>query len=411
MIVIGGGAAGMMAAGTAAQAGARVALMDPNRKLGRKLRITGKGRCNVTNACSVRDFLNNVPTNPKFLYSALSAFTPDDAMAFFEGLGIPLKIERGSRVFPMSDNANDIADALASWMTRSGVTVHSGRVKAILWENGAVTGVRTEAGDLPCRAVILCAGGASYPLTGSDGNGYRLARALGHTVVSPRASLVPLVSPDAFCAELSGFAPRNVTLSVYEVGKLLYKELGEMLFAHFGVTGPLVLSASAHMRKLGQADYRLSIDFKPALDEEKLDERILRDFEKYKNRDLANALGDLAPRSLIPVLIRRSGIPGDTKIHSVTREQRHTLVRLFKYFTVNVSGTRPIDEAIVTSGGVDVRQIDPRTMRSKLVAGLYFAGEIIDVDAFTGGFNLQIAWATGRKAGQSCAEAVKGEDI
>lgn len=404
MIVIGGGAAGMMAAGTAAEAGARVTLLEPNRRLGRKLRITGKGRCNVTNACAVRDFLKNVPTNPKFLYSALSAFSPDDATAFFEGLGVPLKVERGSRVFPASDNANDIADALGAWLKRCGVRVINARALEILTEDGAVTGVRADVGALPCRAAILCTGGASYPLTGSDGDGYRFARALGHTVIPPRGSLVPLESSDAFCAALSGFAPRNVTLSVFEDGKLICKELGEMLFAHFGVTGPLVLSASAHMRRMGRADYRLSIDFKPALDEVKLDERILRDFEKYKNCDFANAIGDLAPRSLIPVLVERSGIPGGTKVHSVTREQRRALVRVMKDFTVNVSGARPIEEAIVTSGGVDVTEIDPRTMMSKLVRGLFFAGELIDVDAFTGGFNLQIAWATGRKAGFGCAE-------
>lgn len=403
MIVIGGGAAGMMAAGTAAECGASVLLLEPNRKLGRKLRITGKGRCNVTNACPVREFMENVPRNPKFLYSALSAFSPEDTSSFFEGLGVPLKVERGRRVFPVSDNANDIAGALEAWLRRNGVLIRSGRAAEVLTANGAVRGVRTDGGDIEGGAVILCTGGASYPLTGSDGGGYVLAWALGHTVIPPRASLVPLVSPDGFCAALAGFSPRNVTLSVYEDDKLIFRELGEMLFAHFGVTGPLVLAASAHMRKFGRAAYRLGIDFKPALDEEKLDERILRDFAKYKNRDFSNALSELAPRSLIPVLVERSGIPGDTKVHSVTRAQRQTLIRLLKDFSVSVSGTRPIEEAIVTSGGVDVRQVDPRSMMSKLVDGLYFAGELLDVDAYTGGFNLQIAWATGRRAGWSAA--------
>ena len=404
MIVIGGGAAGMMAAGTAAENGAAVTLIDPNQKLGRKLRITGKGRCNVTNACAVREFMENVPRNPKFLYSALSGFSPADAEAFFEGLGVQLKTERGRRVFPVSDNANDIADALAGWLAGRGVHIVHGRVTAILTENGAVCGVRTERGDIACRAAVLCTGGASYPLTGSDGGGYKLAAALGHAIVPPRPSLVPLESPDAFCAALAGFSPRNVTLSVYEDDKLIFRELGEMLFAHFGVTGPLVLSASAVMRKFGRASYRLGIDFKPALDENALDARILRDFEKYKNRDLSNALSDLAPRSLVPVLIERSGIPGDTKVHSVTRAQRLALVRLLKDFSVSVSGPRPIEEAIITSGGADVKQIDPRTMMSRLVGGLYFAGELLDVDAYTGGYNLQIAWATGRRAGLSAAE-------
>ena len=406
MIVIGGGAAGLMAAGTAAEAGAAVCLLDPNRQLGRKLRITGKGRCNLTNACGVREFLQNVPRNPRFLYSALTGFSPDDAAAFFENLGVPLKTERGDRVFPVSDNANDVADALEAWLRGLGVRVKSDRAEAILTEDGAVVGVKTRAETLSCGAAIVCTGGMSYPLTGSNGSGYALLRALGHTIVPPRASLVPLESPDWFCPALAGFAPRNVTLSAYEDDRLVFRELGEMLFSHFGVTGPLVLSASAHMRRLGEAACRLSIDFKPALDEARLDERVLRDFEKYKNKDFSNALSDLAPRSLIPVLVKRSGVPGDTKVHSVTKEQRRALVRLLKDFTVTVTGARPIAEAIVTSGGADVRQVDPRTMASKLAGGLYLAGEVLDVDAYTGGFNLQIAWATGRRAGQCAAEHV-----
>lgn len=402
--MIGGGAAGMMAAGTAAEAGASVLLLEPQKKLGRKLRITGKGRCNVTNACPVRDVLAHVPRNPKFLFSAVTAFPPEAVMSFFEDRGVPLKTERGSRVFPVSDNANDIADALVKWIRDLGVTILCEKAESLLLEGDAVTGVRTENGPLSCARVILSAGGCSYPLTGSDGSGYKLAAAAGHAIVPVCPSLVPLESPDAFCAEMAGFAPRNVVLTAYENDKRIFREMGEMLFSHFGVTGPLVLSASAHMRRFGQADYRLSIDFKPALDPDKLDDRILRDFEKNKNKAFQNALSELAPRSLIPVLVSRAGIPGATKVHSVTREQRHALAALLKDFPVRISGPRPMEEAIVSSGGVDVKQVDPRTMASRLVKGLYFAGEILDVDAYTGGFNLQIAWATGRCAGESAGK-------
>ena len=395
----------MMAAGTAASLGADVLLAEPNPKLGKKLRITGKGRCNVTNACDVREFMGHVPRNPKFLYSALTAFPPTETMVFFENLGVPLKIERGGRVFPVSDNANDIADALDRWLREQGVRILQNRVISVERDDaGAVNGVKTDKGIIPCEAVILCTGGASYPGTGSTGDGYAMATALGHELIEPRPSLVPLESPDGFCAELSGFSPRNVRVTVLENEKVIYQELGEMLFSHFGVTGPLILSASAHMRRFGAAVYKLFIDFKPALDEEKLDERVLRDFEKYRNRDFSNALSDLAPRTLIPVLVRLSGIDGQTKVHSVTREQRHALVSLLKAFPVRISGTRPLAEAIVTSGGVDVRQVNPRTMESKLVPGLYIAGELLDVDAYTGGFNLQIAWAAGRCAGASAGK-------
>lgn len=390
----------MMAAGTAAERGLSVLLIEPNLGLGKKLRITGKGRCNVTNNCSVREFMEHVPQNPRFLYSALTAFSPESVMAFFEALGVPLKTERGNRVFPVSDSAHDIADALAAWMKRQGVTVMKSSVREILTDDtGAVRGVKTDTGEIPCTAAVICTGGASYPATGSTGDGYAMARSLGHTVIPPAASLVPLECREEDCAELSGFSPRNVTLTVLENGKPIYKELGEMLFAHFGVTGPLVLSASAHMRRLGEADYTLSIDFKPALDEEKLDARILRDLAKFQNRDMQNALAELAPRSLIPPLLRRSGIPPQTKANSVTKKQRRALLEVLKGFTLTVTGTRPVADAIVTRGGVSVKEINPRTMQSKRVPGLYFAGEVLDTDAYTGGFNLQIAWATGRCAG------------
>ena len=400
--MIGGGAAGMMAAGTAAERGLKVLLAEPNSRLGRKLRITGKGRCNVTNRCSVREFMENVPRNPRFLYSSVTAFPPEAVMTFFESLGVPLKTERGNRVFPCSDSANDIADALAAWLDKTGVRRMHNRITSISPDDaGRVRAVATDKGSIPCGAAILCTGGVSYPGTGSTGDGYRMAESLGHRVLPPAGSLVPLESPDWFCPELAGFSPRNVTLTVLEDGKRIFREQGEMLFAHFGVTGPLVLSASAHMRRFGQRQYKLLIDFKPALDEVRLDDRILRDFEKYRNRDFGNALSDLAPRSLIPVLVRLSEIPPETKVHSVTKEQRRRLGELFKAFPVNVTGPRPAAEAIVTRGGVDVKEVDPRTMASRIVPGLYFAGEILDVDAYTGGFNLQIAWATGRCAGGS----------
>ncbi len=404
LVVIGGGAAGMICAGTAAGYGKSVILLEPNDKLGRKVRITGKGRCNCTNNCTPREFMANVPTNPKFLYSSLNAFSPEDAMDFFESIGVRLKTERGNRVFPVSDSANELADALGRWLKEQGVRVVKSRARDILTQNDAVSGVLTDGGAIECHAAAVCTGGRSYPLTGSRGDGFRMAEKLGHRVTELRPSLVPLESPDAFCSELAGFAPRNVTLRVYEDGKLIFSELGEMLFTHFGVSGPLVLSASAHMRHFGTKKYELAIDFKPALDAEKLDERLLRDFSKYANRNFANALDDLAARSFIPALVRMSGIAPDTKVNSVTREQRHALGALLKAFPVRVSAPRPIDEAIVTSGGVDVRQIDPRSMRSKLVPGLYFAGEVLDVDAYTGGYNLQIAWSTGRCAGKDIGE-------
>ena len=401
LLVIGGGAAGMMCAATAADRGLKVILLDPNRQLGRKLRITGKGRCNLTNNCDIKSFMQNIPGDGRFLFSALNRLSPADTMALFESRGLELKTERGNRVFPVSDNANDVAGTMARWCARSGVIVERCKAKKVVVENGAVTGVETEKGLIRCRAAAVCTGGLSYPLTGSTGDGLRFAEALGHSVTPPRASLVPLESPDAYCAEMQGFSLRNVVLSAYEEDKLIYKELGEMLFTHFGVSGPLVLSASAHMRHMGSKNYRLEIDLKPALDEKKLDARILRDFEKYANREFKNALSDLAGSAMIPVLVRLSGIPEATKVTSVTREQRMGLLHLFKAFPVAVSGTRPIDEAIVTAGGVNTKEINPRTMESKLVSELYFAGEVLDLDGYTGGFNLQIAWSTGFVAGNS----------
>ncbi len=400
-VVIGGGAAGMMCSAVAAERGLDVILLEPNKILGRKLRITGKGRCNVTNNCDIREFLNNIPGDGRFLYSALNRLSPRDTMELFESLGLHLKTERGNRVFPVSDNANDVAGALQRCMNRAGVRIVHTSAKHIITEVDTVTGVETCDGVIECRAAVICTGGLSYPLTGSRGAGYKMAQELGHTVTPTRPSLVPLESDDDYCAEMQGFSLKNVTLSAYEDDKLIYKELGEMLFTHFGVSGPLVLSASSHMRRFGEAKYELRIDLKPGLDEKKLDARLLRDFEKYANRDFANSLGDLAGKAMIPVLVRLSGIPAETKVNSITREQRHELLRLLKSFPVSVSGPRPIDEAIVTSGGVSTKEINPRTMQSKLVGGLYFAGEVMDLDAYTGGFNLQIAWSTAYVAANS----------
>lgn len=391
-----------MCALTAAQRGLNVVLLEPNKMLGKKLRITGKGRCNVTNNCDIKTILANIPGDGRFLYSALNRLGPQDAMALFEALGVPLKTERGSRVFPVSDRSHDIANALERAYAHAGGRVVHAAATDILTQDGAVSAIVTTEGTIDCDAAVICTGGLSYPLTGSTGDGYRLAQRLGHTVTPTRASLVPLESDDPWCAEMQGFSLRNVTLTVYdEQNKVIYSDLGEMLFTHFGVSGPLVLSASAHMRDFSQHKYRLSIDLKPALDEKKLDARILRDFQKYANRDFKNALYDLAGHAMIPVLVRLSGIPEDTKVNAITREQRHRLVELFKHFPVSVTGTRPIDEAIITSGGVSLKEVNPRTMGSKLVPGLYFAGEVLDLDAYTGGFNLQIAWSTGYVAGNA----------
>lgn len=401
VVVIGGGASGMMCSAVAAERGLDVILLEPNKILGRKLRITGKGRCNVTNNCDIKEFLTNIPGDGRFLYSALNRLSPHDTMELFEGLGLKLKTERGNRVFPVSDNANDVAGTLQRYMHRSGVRIERCSARHILTENSSVVGVQTDEGVIDCRAAVICTGGLSYPLTGSKGAGYKMAQELGHTVTECCPSLVPLESDNEYCAQMQGFSLRNVTLSAFEDGKLIYKELGEMLFTHFGVSGPLVLSASSHMRSFGKANYTLSIDLKPALDEKKLDARLLRDFEKYANRDFANSLGDLAGKAMIPVLIELSGIPADTKVNSITREQRHALLTLFKNFPVSISGPRPIDEAIVTSGGVSTKEINPRTMESKLISGLHFAGEVMDLDAYTGGFNLQIAWSTAYTAANS----------
>ena len=400
IVVIGGGPAGMMAALTAARQGAAVTLIDRNRTLGRKLRITGKGRCNVTNDCAPAEVLQNIPRNSRFLYSALSQLTPADVKEFFQDLGVPLNTERGNRVFPVSDRADDIADALVHALHREQVKTITGRALAILTKDGAVSGVKLESGArLEAQAVILCTGGLSYPATGSSGDGYRMAQALGHTVESPRGSLVPLEAEEC-CKELQGLSLRNIAIQVRDSrGKCLYQDFGELLFTHFGLSGPVILSASAHMRDFSRETYTVEIDLKPALDEKTLDARLLRDFQENANREFQNSLGGLLPKKLIPEAIRRSGIPPETKVHDLTREQRRSLLQVLKHFTVRVIGPRPVRDAIVTSGGVRVTEVNPSTMASKLLSGLYFAGELLDLDGYTGGFNLQIAWSTGYAAG------------
>lgn len=404
IVVAGAGAAGMMAAVTAARQGAKVVLIEPNEKVGRKLYITGKGRCNVTNDCRVDRLLASVPRNGKFLYSAFSRFSPQDTIAFFEKLGVPLKVERGNRVFPQSDRAADVIDALWKELRRCRVELRQDRVTEVAVSGGRVSGVKLEkAGLVNCEAVLLATGGASYPRTGSTGDGYRIAEALGHTITPIRGSLVPLESEDRACSQLQGLSLRNVVLRMKnQRGKTVYQEQGELLFTHFGLSGPLVLSASAHM-DFARDRYAAHIDLKPALDEEKLDARLLRDFGERANQDVSNALGALVPRSMIPVMAERAGIDGQTKVRDIRREQRRRLLDALKDFTVDISGPRPVEEAIVTAGGVKVSQVDPKTMQSKLVQGLYFAGELLDVDGYTGGFNLQIAWSTGYAAGLAAA--------
>ena len=412
LIVVGGGAAGMMATITAARLGTDVCLVERNPKVGRKLYITGKGRCNVTNHCSPQELLSATPRNGKFLYSAAERTPPSWVEEFFAALGVPLKVERGNRVFPVSDRAADIIDALFRELKRLGVPILQGRVSALDCREGAVCGV--ELGEekartgLACQAIILATGGLSYPATGSTGDGYEFARALGHTVVEPRPSLVPLEVPGEDCPRMQGLALKNVQLTVKnQKGKAVFREQGELLFTHFGLSGPLVLSASAHMRDFAKDCYRCHIDLKPALDEATLDARLVRELTQGANRDMDNLMGALLPRLMIPVVLERAGIPGEKKAHDLTRGERRRLLEQLKDFALDISGPRPVAEAIVTSGGVKVGEVDPRTMASKKVRGLFFAGELLDVDAYTGGFNLQIAWATGRAAGEGAARFLR----
>lgn len=405
IIVIGGGAAGLMAAIRAAECGAGVHIIEPNERLGKKVNITGKGRCNVTNDTDLDGLMQNIPRNGRFLYSAFAEWSSRDTMAFFEACGVPLKVERGNRVFPVSDSAFDITDALKRQVKNLNIRWVHDRAVSVVTEEGRVSAVKGEKGSYPCAAAIIATGGISYPGTGSTGDGYRMAEELGHTVVEPKASLVPLVSPDPDCGAMQGLSLKNVELTVLnQKNKTVFREFGEMLFTHFGLSGPLILSASAHLRDWEKNSYRVSIDLKPALDEQKLETRILRDIAESPNKDFEKIAAGLVHRSMVPVILKRLEIPGTLKANSVTREQRRALVQLLKHFEIAVSGTRSVSEAIITTGGIKVGEVQPGTMESKLVSGLYFAGEVLDVDAYTGGFNLQIAWATGHLAGQSAAQ-------
>lgn len=410
IVIIGAGASGLMAAVSAAKKlenqPYNITVIEKNSRPARKVMITGKGRCNVTNNCDMNTLIANTPKNGKFLYSAFSNFGAPDTMQFFEALGVSLKTERGNRVFPVSDKAVDIVDAMTKAAQRK-CNIIEGTAETIIAPNGQVTAVKLADGriiDADC--VILATGGMSYPLTGSTGDGYRMAKSLGHTVTELTPSLVGLECHEGFCTRLAGLSLKNVTLSVFESSKKkpLYKEMGEMLFTHTGISGPLTLSASAHLRYMGKKEYYAEIDLKPALDESQLDKRLLRDFEESLNRDFANSLDKLLPKSIIPVIINMSGIDPHTKVNQISREQRLSLINAIKHFKITITGFRPIEEAIITSGGISVKEIDPATMMSKLVGGLFFAGEIIDVDAYTGGFNLQIAFSTGVLAGESAAK-------
>lgn len=400
VIIIGGGASGAFASIISARMGRKVILFEKNERIGRKLRITGKGRCNLTNNCTNDELMNNIPVNPRFLYSAFSAFSPQDTMDFFESLGVPLKTERGRRVFPVSDNANDIADALEKEMKKCGVKIIHETVKHIITDDNVCTGVITSSGkEYNAQSVLIATGGKSYPLTGSTGDGYRMAKELGHTVTNIYPSLVPLVIREKYCSEMMGLSLRNVNLKLFDREKCIFSEQGEMLFTHFGMSGPLVLSASSHIRDMQSGRYRISIDLKPALSEQQLDKRIQRDFAENQNRDFINAIRNLLPAKMIPVAVSLSGIPADKKANSITKEERHKFAELIKNFNFNIENFRPVEEAIITSGGIPVREINPKTMESRLVSGLFFAGEVIDVDAYTGGFNLQIAFSTAYSAG------------
>ena len=402
LVVIGGGAAGMMTAILAAEQGLQVLLLEKNDRLGKKLAITGKGRCNVTNACTADEFLKNVPRNGRFLFSCVNRFPPEKVMHFFEELGCLLKIERGNRVFPVSDRSADVISALERGLKRYGVERRQGRAIGLLQQEGQLAAVKTEQGLISCRAAVLATGGVSYPLTGSTGDGYALASSLGHSIIEPTGSLVPLEA-EADCAEMQGLSLRNTELKLKDSkGKVIYKDFGELLFTHFGISGPMALSASAHMKE--QERYTVHLDLKPALDEAKLDARFLRDLEKYANRSMENALADLYPHSMIPVILHRAGIDTAMKANGLTKQQRRSLLEQTKDFTVRITGRRPVEEAIITRGGVNVKEVDPRTMESKLIPGLYFAGEILDCDAYTGGFNLQIAWSTAFSAAMAASE-------
>ncbi len=410
-IVIGGGPAGMIACGTLSKECDKVILIEKNKFLGKKLRITGKGRCNITNNADIEEFINNVPTNPRFLYSAFYSFTNMDIISLLESLGVKTKVERGERVFPESDSAKEVADALKKYALSKNVTLINDEVVKLLTDDNKITGVKTTKSIYKADYVVLATGGCSYPLTGSDGGGYKLAKSVGHSIITPKPSLIPIVTNEKWVKDLMGLSLKNIEISVFNSkNKKIYSDFGEMLFTHFGVSGPVILSASAHMKNIDKEKYIISIDLKPALDFEKLDKRICRDFEQFKNKHIINALDELLPKALIPLIIKLSNIPEHKEVNSITKEERHALIDTMKNLKVSVKEFRPIDEAIITSGGIKVGEINPSTMESKITENLYFAGEIIDVDAYTGGFNLQIAYSTGYLAAISILEKIRNGD-
>lgn len=403
IVVIGGGAAGLMAAGVAAQYGASVTIIEKNQRIGRKIMITGKGRCNITNNCDVQTYIQNVPVNGRFLYSAINNFTPQDTIDFFESIGVATKIERGNRVFPASDKAVDVVDALHHFVLDNDCKIVEDTAKAIITEDNVAIGVKCEHNTYYADSVIVCCGGKSYPLTGSTGDGYLFAKQAGHTITPIKPSLVPLESHNPDCKAMQGLALKNVGLKIVDIksNKTVYNDFGEMLFTHFGMSGPMILSASSQIRDIDDGKYNAVIDLKPALSDEQLEKRIQHDFDENSNKDVSNSLSKLLPRKLITPVLKRWAVPFDKKCNSITKEERHKLCTLLKEFIIEISGFRPIEEAIITSGGVKTSEINPKTMESKITQGLYFAGEVIDCDAYTGGFNLQIAWSTGRLAGEN----------
>lgn len=406
VLVIGGGAGGIMSAISAAQNGAKVTIIEKNNRIGRKIMITGKGRCNLTNNCSIQTFIESVPTNARFLYSAINKFTPQDTMYFFESNGMPIKTERGNRVFPQSDKSVDVVDTLRKIIYNWNISIIQDNCTALIIEDSIIKGVKCESGKkYYANSVILACGGKSYSSTGSNGYGYILAKQAGHSIITPKPSLVPLVSSNSFCKDLQGLSLKNIAIKVIDntIQKVVYDDFGELLFTHFGMSGPTILSASAHLKEMTIDKYSVIIDLKPALSEDQLDNRLQRDFAENINKDFINSLSSLLPRKLIPVIISLSKIQAETKCNVITKQQRKDFVKLIKGFKVRISGFRPIEEAIITSGGVCVNEINPKTMQSKFVKGLYFAGEMIDVDAYTGGFNLQIAFSTGYLAGENSA--------
>lgn len=401
VIIIGGGAAGTLAAITSAKNGKKAIIIESNGYIGKKLMITGKGRCNITNNCGIDELMKNIPTNSRFLYSAFSQFSPYDTISFFESMGVPLKTERGNRVFPKSDNARDVTSALEKQLKALSVPIKTQKASEILLDSSLkkCIGVKCADEEYYSKSVIIATGGKSYPKTGSTGDGYKLSRMCGHTITELKPSLVPLETAEKYCSDMMGLSLKNVTLSLYHADKCIFSELGEMLFTHFGISGPLVLSASAHIGNILPNKYKILIDLKPALDAEKLDLRIQNDFNENKNKSFINSLGKLLPAKMIPTAAALSGIPFQLKVNSITREQRKHLVSVIKAIPITITKFRPIEEAVITSGGISVNEINPKTMESKIIKNLFFAGEVIDVDAYTGGFNLQIAFSTGYAAG------------